>query len=186
MNIPYPLIPGDIQEKIRYCKELLFKDSINTTSFENPFDAIAQSSYFGIIDSTFSLKSAGGMLIGVRQEEKFNIILPTPKGRKFCFTIKEKSDNFQRVCVEKPQRKFELSFHKNINTEPQLPPKYDFSKSFMNAYRIGGGFCTNWQEVRVISPNTQQIIGRIIINDLITNVFDKNDNLKYIIYFFIH
>ena len=186
LNNPHPSKTGGytMEEMIRYYNEVLFGDAINTASFENPFDAIAQSSYCGIKDSTFSFKSAGGMITGVRQEEHFYIILPTSKGKEFCFIIKEKSDNFQRVCVEKPQRKFELSFHYNINTDPQLPPHYDYSKTFMNAYRIGGGFCTSRQEVRVISPDTQQTLGRIIVNGLETNVFDKNDILKYKIKFY--
>ena len=173
-----------MEELIRYYNEILFGDAINTVSFENPFDAIAQSSYCGIKDTTFSLRGIGGMLYGVRAEKQFEVILPTSKGKEFCFIIKEKSDNFQRVCVRMPQRIFELSFHYNKNNDPQLPPIYDYSKAFMKAYRIGGGLFTSRHEVKVISPYTQQTLGRIIVKGLITNVYDNNDNLKYIIKFY--
>ena len=186
MNYSYPQKKGGytMEDMIRYYNDVLFGNAINTASFENPFDAIAQSTYCGIKDSTFSFKGTGGMMIGVRQEEEFQIILPTPKGKEFSFIIKEHSDNFQRVCVEKPQRTFELSFHYNKNNEPNLPPIYDYSKSFMNAYRIGGGLCSSRQEVRVISPDTQQALGRIAVNNLVTHVYDNNDNLKYVIKFY--
>lgn len=173
-----------IEEAIRYYNDVLFGDAINSVSFNNPFDAIAQSSYCGIKDSTFSLKGAGGMITGVRQEEQFEIILPTPKGKEFCFIIKEKSNSFQRVCVEKPQRTFELSFHYNRNIDPKLTPIYDYTKSFMNAYRIGGGFCSSRQEVRVVSPDNQQSIGKIVVEEQVTYIYDNKDNLKYVIQFY--
>ena len=173
-----------MEELIRYYNDELFGNAINSVSFENPFDAIAQSTYCGIKDSTYSFKSTGEMITGIRKEESFNVILATQKGKEFSFIIKEKSDSFQRFCVEKLQRNFELNFHYNKNTDPQLAPAYDYSKSFMNALRIGGGFCSSRQEVSVISPDTQRTIGRILIHELVTNVYDNNDNLKYIIKFY--
>ena len=186
MKIPfYPKLGFTNEELIRYKNDVLFKDAINIVSYENPFDAIAQSTYCGIKDSTFSLKSLTGMLTKIRPQEHFEVILATPKGKEFSFIIKEKSDTFQRLCVEKPQRAFELSFHYNRNTDPKLPPAYDYSKSFMNGYRIDGGCCTSRQEVRVISPDTHQVIGKIVYNDSVTNIYDNNDNLKYKISFYL-
>ena len=181
-NPPKPEI-NTMEEMMKHYNYILFKDAINTVSFANPFDAIAQSTYCGIKDSKFSLTSILETDIGARDEEHFKVILPTPKGKELCFIIEEKSDTFQRFCVEKSRRKFELSFYYNKNIDPQLPPAYDYSKSFIKAIRIGGGFCTSRQEVRVIFPDTQQTIGRIVVNELETNVHDSNDNLKYIIKF---
>ena len=173
-----------MEELIRYYNDVLFGNAINAVSFENPFDAIAQSTYCGIKDSIFSVKLTGEVLIGIRQKESFEVILGTQNGKEISFFIKEKSDKFERFCVEKPKRKFELSFYYNKNKDPKLSPVYDYSKSFINVIRIEGGFCSSRQEVSVISPYTQQTIGRIVVHELVTNVYDSNDNLKYIIKFY--
>ena len=52
----------------------------------------------------------------------------------------------------------------------------------MNANRVGGGFCSERQEVRFIFPDTQQTLGRIVVYGLDTHIYDNNKNLKYIIY----